>query len=102
LTSLPTRLPIEQLRQSIPTSPSSARDLTLFSSLVSFGPRQRSIGEAAKTQEISNYKNTIGSLKRLIGRSFGDPDVEIEKKFLNAQLVDVNGSVGVKVSIFRA
>lgn len=68
-------------------------------SLVSFGPKQRAIGEAAKTLETSNYKNTIGSLKRLVGRSLSDPDVsETEKQFINAQLVDIDGSVGVKVS----
>ncbi|KAG6918066.1 hypothetical protein DXG01_016723 [Tephrocybe rancida] len=68
-------------------------------SLVGFGPKQRSIGEAAKTQETSNFKNTIGSLKRLIGRTFSDPEVqEVEKKFINATLVDVNGTVGVEVN----
>ncbi|OCF37659.1 heat shock 70kDa protein 4 [Kwoniella heveanensis BCC8398] len=68
-------------------------------SLLSFTPRQRHIGEAAKTAETSNFKNTVGSLKRLIGRSINDPEVEeYEKKFINAQLVDVNGSVGVKVN----
>ncbi|KAF8525524.1 heat shock protein [Hysterangium stoloniferum] len=68
-------------------------------SLISFGPRQRSIGEAAKTQETSNFKNTVGSLKRLIGRTSSDPEVtEIEKKFINATLVDANGTVGVKVN----
>ena len=68
------------------------------SSLVSFGPKQRAIGEGAKTLEISNYKNTIGSLKRLIGRASSDPEIqEIEKKFITAQLVDIKGSVGVKV-----
>ncbi|KAJ3864171.1 heat shock protein 70 family [Lentinula novae-zelandiae] len=52
-------------------------------SLVAFGPKQRAIGEAAKTQETSNFKNTIGSLKRLIGRTLNDPDVQdIEKKKL--------------------
>lgn len=72
---------------------------TLSSSLVSFGPKQRSIGEAAKTQEISNFKNTIGSLKRLLGRTVDDPEITtIEKKFINANLVDVSGSVGVQVS----
>ena len=65
---------------------------------MSFGPKQRSIGEAAKTLETSNYKNTIGSLKRLVGRTLGDPDVaEIEKQFINAELVEIDGSVGVKV-----
>lgn len=39
------------------------------SSLVAFGPRSRMIGEAAKTQETSNFRNTVGSLKRLIGRT---------------------------------
>ncbi|KAL0581470.1 adenyl-nucleotide exchange factor sse1 [Marasmius crinis-equi] len=68
-------------------------------SLVAFGPKQRAIGEAAKTQETSNFKNTIGCLKRLIGRTLNDPDVqEIEKKFINATLVDVQGTVGVEVS----
>ncbi|EFP79754.1 adenyl-nucleotide exchange factor sse1 [Puccinia graminis f. sp. tritici] len=68
-------------------------------SLVAFGPRNRSIGESAKTQETSNFRNTVGSLKRLIGRSVTDPDVaEIESKFLNAELVDAQGTVGVKVN----
>ncbi|KAK0505321.1 heat shock protein 70 family [Armillaria luteobubalina] len=67
-------------------------------SLVAFGPKQRSIGEAAKTQETSNFRNTIGSLKRLVGRTLNDSDVQdIEKKFINASLVDAKGSVGVEV-----
>jgi heat shock protein 4 len=69
-------------------------------SLVAFGPKQRAIGEAAKTQETSNFKNTIGSLKRLLGRTASDPDItEYEKKFINATLTDVNGTVGVKVCL---
>lgn len=64
---------------------------------MAFGPKQRSIGESAKTQETSNFKNTIGGLKRLIGRTLQDPDVEVEKKFLNATLVDDGGTVGVEV-----
>ncbi|KAJ7586402.1 heat shock protein 70 family [Mycena floridula] len=68
-------------------------------SLVAFGPKQRSIGESAKTQETSNFRNTVGGLKRLLGRSLNDPEVqEVEKKFLNAKLVDVMGGVGVQVN----
>lgn len=68
-------------------------------SLVAFGPKQRAIGEPAKTQEIANFKNTIGSLKRLLGRTLSDPEVqEVEKKFLNATLCDVGGTVGVEVN----
>ncbi|KAI8334293.1 heat shock protein 70 family [Chlamydoabsidia padenii] len=68
-------------------------------SLVSFGTRQRYLGEAAKTQEVSNYKNTVGSLKRLAGRTLSDPDLqEFEKKYIAGELVDVDGQVGVKVN----
>ncbi|KAF8903882.1 heat shock protein 70 family [Gymnopilus junonius] len=68
-------------------------------SLVAFGPKQRAIGEAAKTQETSNFKNTIGSLKRLIGRTLNDTQVqEVEKKFINSKLVDANGSIGAEVT----
>ncbi|KAF8666243.1 hypothetical protein AX14_006509, partial [Amanita brunnescens Koide BX004] len=68
-------------------------------SLVAFGPKQRAIGESAKTQETSNFKNTIGSLKRLIGGAADDPQVaSVEKKFINAALVDSEGTVGVQVN----
>ncbi|UNI22067.1 adenyl-nucleotide exchange factor sse1 [Purpureocillium takamizusanense] len=67
-------------------------------SLVGFGPKSRYIGEAAKTQEISNLKNTISCIKRLAGRSFNDPDVTIEQQYVTAPLVDVNGQVGAEIS----
>lgn len=68
-------------------------------SLISYGIKQRAIGESAKTLESSNFKNTIGSLKRLVGRSLTDPDVSNhEAKYVNAKLVDVSGTVGVEVS----
>ncbi|KAJ9636695.1 adenyl-nucleotide exchange factor sse1 [Coniosporium tulheliwenetii] len=51
-------------------------------SLVGFGPKSRYLGEQAKTQEISNFKNTVSSLSRLAGRT----------------LVDVNGQVGAEVT----
>lgn len=68
------------------------------SSLVGFGPKSRYLGEPAKTQEISNLKNTVGCLKRLVGRSFNDPDIQIEQKYISAPLVDMNGQVGAEVS----
>lgn len=67
-------------------------------SLVSFGQKSRAIGEAAATMQTSNFKNTIGSLKRLVGRTLQDKDVQdVEKNFINAELVDAQGEVGVKV-----
>nr|VWP01762.1 Sorting nexin-4 (Autophagy-related protein 24) [Ganoderma boninense] len=66
-------------------------------SLVSFGPKQRSIGEPAKTLEISNFRNTVGSLKRLLGRTVADPEIsEVESKFTHVKLVDANGTVGAQ------
>lgn len=67
-------------------------------SLVGFGPKSRYLGEPAKTQEISNLKNTVNCLKRLAGRNFNDPDVQIEQQYITAPLVDVNGQVGAEVS----
>ncbi|KAL2824882.1 heat shock protein 70 family [Aspergillus cavernicola] len=67
-------------------------------SLVGFGARSRQIGEGAKTQETSNLKNTIGNLKRLIGRTFSDPDVQLEQDYTCAQICDVNGQAGVEVN----
>ena len=67
-------------------------------SLVGFGPKSRYLGEPAKTQEISNLKNTVGSLKRLAGRALNDPDVQIERDYVSAQLVDISGQVGAEVT----
>ncbi|KAK2873587.1 Heat shock protein hsp88 [Arthroderma sp. PD_2] len=67
-------------------------------SLVGFGPKSRYIGESAKTQEISNLKNTVGSLKLLVGRQFSDPDVQLEQDFCTAKLADVNGEAGAEVN----
>jgi len=69
--------------------------------LISFGEKQRHLGESAKTQEISNFKNTVGSLKRLIGRPFNDPEIhKYEKKFINADLLEgEGGECAVSVSI---
>jgi heat shock protein 4 len=65
---------------------------------VGFGPKSRYLGEAAKTQEVSNLKNTVGSLKRLIGRSLSDPDVQAEQEYNTATFCDVEGQVGVEVN----
>ncbi|KAJ1866477.1 adenyl-nucleotide exchange factor sse1, partial [Coemansia sp. RSA 989] len=67
--------------------------------MISFGSKQRFIGEPAKTQEMSNFKNTVGAIKRLIGRSYDEPEVqEFESQFIGSKLCDVNGEVGVEVN----
>jgi len=66
-------------------------------SLVAFGSRSRFLGEAAKSQETSNIKNTVSSLKRLVGRKGEDPALEVEAAYNGAKIVPVNGSAGVNV-----
>ncbi|KAK1140763.1 adenyl-nucleotide exchange factor sse1 [Aspergillus melleus] len=67
-------------------------------SLVGFNARSRALGEAAKTQETSNLKNTVGNIKRLIGRAFNDPEVQLEQEYNTATICDVNGQAGVEVN----
>ncbi|KAM4748038.1 heat shock 70 kDa protein 4 [Rhinophrynus dorsalis] len=65
---------------------------------ISFGPKNRSIGAAAKSQVISNAKNTLQGFKRFHGRAFTDPFVQAEKPGLACELVQLpTGSVGIKV-----
>jgi heat shock protein 4 len=72
-------------------------DISHRSSLVGFGPKCRFLGEAAKSLEVSNLKNTVGSLSRLAGRSLNDPDVEAEKAFLSVPLIEKDGQIGARV-----
>lgn len=67
-------------------------------SLVGFGMKNRFIGESAKNQQTSNIKNTVDNLKRILGLSYNDPDFDIEKKYLTANLVEnKEGQIDAKV-----
>lgn len=89
--------PLHAVSRPLLPLPRHPHPLTALRSLVGFGPKSRYLGEGAKTQEISNLKNTVGSLVRLAGRSLSDPDVAIEQEYVSAQLVDINGQVGAEV-----
>jgi heat shock protein 4 len=97
---LPTKFPIALHRKSCspPHTFHPAANKLFHRSLVGFGPKSRYLGEPAKNQEISNLKNTVGSLKRLAGRSLKDPDVQIEQDYVSAPLVDIKGQVGAEVT----
>ncbi|KAJ7316516.1 hypothetical protein JRQ81_002678 [Phrynocephalus forsythii] len=67
-------------------------------SCIAFGPKNRSIGAAAKSQVISNAKNTVQGFKRFHGRAFSDPFVQDEKSKLAYELVQLpSHSAGIKV-----
>uniref|UniRef100_A0A671MPG5 Heat shock 70 kDa protein 4-like n=1 Tax=Sinocyclocheilus anshuiensis TaxID=1608454 RepID=A0A671MPG5_9TELE len=65
---------------------------------VSFGPRNRSIGAAAKSQMVTNCKNTVQGFKRFHGRVFSDPFVQNLKSSLVYDLSQMpSGTTGIKV-----
>lgn len=56
------------------------------------------MGVAAKNQQVTNMKNTVYGLKRLLGRKFRDPYIQKEIQFLPYSVVEEkNGSIGIKV-----
>jgi molecular chaperone DnaK len=59
---------------------------------------ERLVGLLAKRQSVTNPKNTIFSVKRLIGRKFTDEMVQRDKTWLSYDIQDgPNGSVQVKM-----
>eukprot|EP00249_Psilotum_nudum_P023119 c28754_g2_i5 orf=236-2818(+) len=50
--------------------------------MVSFNNKQRFIGTAAYASLTMNPRNTIGQIKRLIGRKFNDPEVQRDLRML--------------------
>ncbi|XP_077448573.1 heat shock 70 kDa protein 4a [Stigmatopora argus] len=67
-------------------------------SFVSFGQRNRFIGAAAKSQVVTNCKNTAQGFKRFHGRPFSDPYVQSVKSNLVYDLAQMpSGSTGLKV-----
>uniref|UniRef100_A0A8C9ST18 Heat shock protein 4b n=1 Tax=Scleropages formosus TaxID=113540 RepID=A0A8C9ST18_SCLFO len=65
---------------------------------VSFGSRNRSIGAAAKSQVVTNCKNTVQGFKRFHGRAYTDPYVQSMKSRLVYDLAQMlTGTTGIKV-----
>lgn len=59
---------------------------------------ERLIGTLARRQSITNPKNTIYSVKRLIGRRFSDPEIQRDKKLLSYEIRESSdGGVEVKM-----
>lgn len=57
---------------------------------------ERLVGQIAKRQGVTNPKNTIFAVKRLIGRKFNSPEVERAKKILPYEIAESsNGDAAV-------
>ncbi|MCL2371182.1 molecular chaperone DnaK [Candidatus Saccharibacteria bacterium] len=58
---------------------------------------ERLVGKVAQRQRVTNPKNTIYSVKRLIGRKFTDKDVQDDLKIMPYEIVKKGDSVAVKM-----
>ncbi|HEU0050761.1 MAG TPA: molecular chaperone DnaK [Patescibacteria group bacterium] len=56
---------------------------------------ERLVGQVAKRQAVVNPENTLFSVKRLIGRRWGDPEVERDCKWLPYKIVQKGNGVGI-------
>jgi molecular chaperone DnaK len=76
----------------------SAEGSRLFPSVVAVNPKtgERMVGQVARRQAITNPDNTIFSVKRLMGRRFGDPEVVKARRVLPYKIIEhTNGDVWV-------
>ncbi|KAM3870793.1 heat shock 70 kDa protein 4L [Diretmus argenteus] len=65
---------------------------------VSLTSKNRIIGNAAKSQMITNFKNTVHGFKKFHGRAFDDPFIQGEKPKLPYSLHKLaSGNTGIKV-----
>ncbi|KJH52500.1 DnaK family protein [Dictyocaulus viviparus] len=68
-------------------------------SCVSFGPKSRSMGVAARQSVNTNFKNTIINFKQMIGRKFSDAVTQKFIPFVPCEVIQTaNDEIGFKVS----
>ncbi len=60
---------------------------------------ERLVGQPAKRQAVTNPENTLFAIKRLIGRRYGDPEVEKDKDLVPYKIISgENGDAWVEVN----
>uniref|UniRef100_A0A7S1KSM7 Uncharacterized protein n=1 Tax=Percolomonas cosmopolitus TaxID=63605 RepID=A0A7S1KSM7_9EUKA len=68
-------------------------------SVVAFTETERLIGDGAKNQASINPEGTVYDVKRLIGKTFDDKQVQEDMKLLSYKIVDVKGKPYVAVDV---
>lgn len=58
---------------------------------------ERLVGQVARRQQVTNPKNTIYEVKRLIGRNFKDKEVQRDLKLMGYEIVQSGNGVKVKM-----
>jgi len=58
---------------------------------------ERLVGQVARRQQVTNPKNTIYEVKRLIGRNFNDKEVQRDLKLMGYEIVKSGNSTKVKM-----
>ncbi|HEY6548426.1 MAG TPA: Hsp70 family protein, partial [Vicinamibacteria bacterium] len=68
-------------------------------SIVGFTAKgERLVGQIAKRQALTNPKNTVFAVKRLIGRKFNSTECETARRFMPFQIVEAqNGDVSIQI-----
>jgi molecular chaperone DnaK len=68
-------------------------------SIVGFTAKgERLVGQIAKRQALTNPRNTVYAVKRLIGRKFSSPEVQQSRQLLSYNLAEApNGDVHIQV-----
>jgi len=58
---------------------------------------ERLVGQVARRQQVTNPKNTVYEVKRLIGRNFNDKEVQRDIKLMGYEIVKSGNGVKVKM-----
>ena len=58
---------------------------------------ERLVGQVARRQQVTNSKNTIYEVKRLIGRNFNDKEVQRDIKLMGYEIIKSGNAVKVKM-----
>ncbi|PZR61083.1 MAG: molecular chaperone DnaK [Chloroflexi bacterium] len=78
----------------------NAEGARITPSVVAFAKSgERLVGQVAKRQAITNPENTIFSIKRFMGRRFGDPEVQRSKDLVPYEVAKDPKSDGVAVKL---